>query len=249
MFHSILIPHRNRQTHLSLCLDSIYRSAERCSVTDYEVVVVDDGSDHLTPWVLEPPVRVVRNRDRTHLFNRARLLNHAIAEARGDVLSFLDCDVVVGRRWMDCARLAPDYHRICYRVRYLRPYPSKRILAARSDIARRRVRRYFRCYSRFRIHHEGYTRISPGGNSQFTCTRERLADLRYDERYEGWGYEDLDLIQQFARRYGKDYRSIIHTDAHHALLHLWHPHDDRREEQTLANRRLYHETWKESTLS
>lgn len=130
--HSILVPHRDRNAYLDLCIWSIKRSARICDVEDYEIVIAEHGSrqipppsNHVRVIVDERPMPTVMIRDRPleNVFNKPRLQNVAIDEARGDVLSFVDCDALVGSMWMagvNQLTLDPRLTRLCYRVRYLK---------------------------------------------------------------------------------------------------------------------------------
>lgn len=129
--HSILIPHRNRIAYLGLCIWSIKRSARICGVEDYEIVIADHGSrqiphpsNHVRVIIDERPMptAMAGARPLENVFNKPRLQNVAIDAARGDVLTFLDCDAIVGSAWMsgvDQLTLDPRLTRLCYRVRYL----------------------------------------------------------------------------------------------------------------------------------
>lgn len=127
--HSIIIPHRNYNTYLRHCLWSIAHSAEVCGRTDYEVVVVDQGSTAV-PTSDDPHVKVIagppapRAEDGNRYFNKPAAQNLGIRCSDGDVLSFIDADTLVGSWWLGCVdrlqRLGPmAISKLCYRVRYL----------------------------------------------------------------------------------------------------------------------------------
>lgn len=62
-----------------------------------EIIVVDDGSD--PPLELaDPAVNVVHQEDRG--FGLARARNTGAARAGGEIIAFLDCDMVPGRDWL-----------------------------------------------------------------------------------------------------------------------------------------------------
>ncbi len=102
----IVITHDNLP-FLRLCVESILVSEVE---TDYEVVVVDNGSGDDTAHYLallaeaNPVVRVVRPGANLGF---AGGVNLGVQEADGDVLVILNDDVVVGNSWLDplCARL------------------------------------------------------------------------------------------------------------------------------------------------
>lgn len=119
---SIIIPHRNRHRDLELCLWSIERSA--CDVVSehYEIIVVDSGS---SPSITVPPNgRVIEDICPPALFNKPRCQNLGIEAAQGDVLSFLDADMLVGRHWVTHGAYVlgndPRLTKLCYRVRQLK---------------------------------------------------------------------------------------------------------------------------------
>ena len=92
---SVVIPTRNRQDILWRCLDAL--EAQTLSTSSFEVLVVDDGSDDETE---------ARIRERGHSPRLALRLLHqdrrgpasarnlAIARARGDLLLFVNDDVI-----------------------------------------------------------------------------------------------------------------------------------------------------------
>ncbi len=92
---TIIVPTRDRAGLLRRCLESLR------SLTDYpsfEIIVVDNGSsepetlDYLRRLDAESQARVVRD---DGPFNFSRLNNLAAAEARGEILAFLNNDIEV----------------------------------------------------------------------------------------------------------------------------------------------------------
>jgi GT2 family glycosyltransferase/glycosyltransferase involved in cell wall biosynthesis len=93
---SIIIPVHNQFTHTSTCLRAIHGQT---TGVDYEVIVVDDGSDDETATMLEEirGIRVIRH-ERNRGFLTACL--SGAAEARGRYLVFLNNDTVVRQGWL-----------------------------------------------------------------------------------------------------------------------------------------------------
>ena len=93
MFFSVVIPTYNRKPILEKCLTAL----EHQQVTDYEVIVVDDGStDGTVDWLQTkadqfPHVRLFC---RNHL-GAAAARNFGVEQARGDTIVFIDSDLVV----------------------------------------------------------------------------------------------------------------------------------------------------------
>ena len=85
---SIIIPTRNRLSMLREALDSVHAQSFR----DYEVIVVDDGSDRpIGPDVVEHAVRpkVIRH---TKSQGPAAARNHGLRESAAETVAFLDSD-------------------------------------------------------------------------------------------------------------------------------------------------------------
>jgi len=90
---SIVIATYNRRVDLEECLASIFSLKNG----PHEVIVVDSGSTDGTRELQKRfPMQYVSVRER----NRERARNVGISLARGDVVAFLDDDVVVHERWL-----------------------------------------------------------------------------------------------------------------------------------------------------
>jgi glycosyltransferase involved in cell wall biosynthesis len=97
---SVIIPTRNRARSLRALLESLDRIVP--PPVAYEVVVVDNGSNDETPrllaeWRARGPDRIVV---RVSEPGKSRALNSAIAASRGQLLAFLDDDVMVDPDWL-----------------------------------------------------------------------------------------------------------------------------------------------------
>jgi hypothetical protein len=235
--HSIIIPHRDRFETLAVCLWSIHHSASICGVKDYEILVVDNGSQFLpegfyrrATWVLDF--------SEMQEFNKPALQNKGIERATGDVLTFLDADAVVGPRFMDnpaLLRVSPEITKFCYRVRLL---PAEQIERCGHEPTEVLHREWFAEYDRWPRAFEAYNKPYPdtpagseGGllfaNSHFSICRDTLGDLRYDEGFAGHGYEDL-VFNWWLHKQRPDYNPALVADAPHAVLCFQHLYDDNR---------------------
>ena len=88
-FFSIIIPAYNADEHLGKCLDALLES----SYKSYEIIVVDDASTDNT-------AQIARNKGATVLEHSqqsgpAAARNDAALRAKGDILLFVDADVIV----------------------------------------------------------------------------------------------------------------------------------------------------------
>jgi glycosyltransferase involved in cell wall biosynthesis len=97
MFISVVIPTYNRLPILRQCLDALERQEFGEPLERYEVVLVDDGSTDATVSWLEanaqayPHLRLYRQQHGGPAAGR----NRGVEEARGEVIVFIDSDLVV----------------------------------------------------------------------------------------------------------------------------------------------------------
>ena len=104
MFVSVVIPTYNRRPILEKCLDALERQHVAGPLDQYEVVVVDDGSTDGTPAWLRghvdrfPHVRMVEQQHGGPAEGRNRGVDHA----KGDVIVFIDSDLVVTESFLTC---------------------------------------------------------------------------------------------------------------------------------------------------
>lgn len=93
---SIIIPSRNRGELIKTCLESISRQ----SLTNFEVLILDDGSSALSRHALEQLLKSYDKRFKLHCLHAPEtkgsgasyVRNHGIALAQGEYLSFCDDD-------------------------------------------------------------------------------------------------------------------------------------------------------------
>ncbi|MGA9353919.1 MAG: glycosyltransferase [Terriglobales bacterium] len=91
---SIIIAVYNDWTGLNFCLDSI---SQQDSATDFEIIVVDDGSEDSAPeeirkWITILPLRLIRQSHKG--ISAAR--NCGIRASKGPILLFVDADCRLG---------------------------------------------------------------------------------------------------------------------------------------------------------
>jgi glycosyltransferase involved in cell wall biosynthesis len=104
MFLSVVIPTYNRLPILEKCLTALEQQRLEAPITAYEVVVVDDGStDDTVNWLLRnsaayPHVRLIQQDHGGPAEGRNRGVEHA----RGDVIVFIDSDLVVTDTFLLC---------------------------------------------------------------------------------------------------------------------------------------------------
>ncbi|MFQ5834772.1 MAG: glycosyltransferase family 2 protein [bacterium] len=89
LFISIVIPARNAQATLELCLKAILSSKNH----NFEVVVVDDASDDATSGIAEKFHCVLVKLDRN--LGSAVARNKGVEVSRGDIILFIDSDIII----------------------------------------------------------------------------------------------------------------------------------------------------------
>ena len=90
-FLSIIIPAYNALEHIDQCLDALLES----SYTSYEIIVVDDAStDNTRQIALDKGVTVLEHSQQS---GPAAARNDGALRAKGDILFFVDADVLVAR--------------------------------------------------------------------------------------------------------------------------------------------------------
>lgn len=97
---SVIVPTRNRAKSLRALLDSFARLEP--PPVPYEIVIADNGSTDETPrilaeWKAAAPGRAVLQVEQP---GKSRAVNAAISASHGQVLAFLDDDVVAEPRWL-----------------------------------------------------------------------------------------------------------------------------------------------------
>jgi glycosyltransferase involved in cell wall biosynthesis len=97
VFFSIVIPTYNRLPILQKCLTALENQQYQEIITDYEVIVVDDGStDQTLEWLENNQVKLphVRWFCQVHQ-GPAAARNLGVEQAKGDTIIFIDSDLVV----------------------------------------------------------------------------------------------------------------------------------------------------------
>ena len=239
---SVLTLAAGRLTHLDRLLDGLGRQ----TVAPDEIVVVDlGGDDALDQVVAGRARRVVKTpHDPSGVLHLAGARNQAAGEANGDLLVFLDVDVIPARdlvaRYRNVLHTCPGAL-ACGPVRYLRPGwldvadPTNEVQLDRaSDPPRSRPAPP--AGVELNSDHELFWSLSFGVTR---TTWRRIGG--FDEGYRGYGAEDTDLGLR-ARAHGVPLAWFVGGVAYHQ----WHPasrHDARHLAALVANARRFRARW------
>lgn len=227
------------------------------SYDNFEVIVADDGSDRHTQTVVENfiriapmPIKHVWHEDQG--FRAAKIRNKAVAQAQGDYLIFLDGDCIVQRHFVKRhAQLAKRKwfvagNRILINQELTQRILTENLTPENWSLAKWFLARWHRQINRWLslIHLPlGYLRdlSKHAWIGVKTCNlalwrSEFVLVNGFDEKFEGWGFEDSDLVLRLLRAqiYRRSGKSAM------AVFHLWHKEASR--EQMLKNRRFLEDT-------
>ncbi len=120
MLVSFVIPHYNLPRELlQRCIASIV--AQRIPGEEYEIVIVDDGSDTPPEWINDEPTTINIRLIKTTNGGPGAARNRGIGEASGEYIQFIDADdSLVPDSYANCIRLLksekPDILQHCYRM-------------------------------------------------------------------------------------------------------------------------------------
>jgi glycosyltransferase involved in cell wall biosynthesis len=93
---TVIIPCKNEEKYISLCLDSLLR--QECPSLDMEIIVVDNGSTDGTIRILDSYGSKIRFHVRPGL-TISGLRNFGVENTTKEWIAFVDADVEVGKNW------------------------------------------------------------------------------------------------------------------------------------------------------
>lgn len=234
---SIIINTYNWPAALRLQLLSLNRGSEMPD----EVIVTDDGSNEQTATMLEK-LKSQLHFPLIHLwqtdngFRVAQARNRAIAKASGDYIIFLDHDYLVRKHFIRNHRTLaePGYFVSGSRILLSEQY-THQVLTKQLDLSSKRFAWFLRQRLKKNCNRSLTTLPLPLSlplrklrRDSWKSTRNLIAVWRqdllkvngYDHSFEGWGYEDSDLVIRLLhsgvkRKLGKFATEVMHL--HHRI--------------------------------
>ncbi len=209
---SVIIPVRNRSEYLDICLTNLLnQSAER---TDYEVIVVNDGSEEDVLSIAEKHnVKIIT----TTAKGPSHARNTGVKYATGDIIIFLDGDMIV------------DHDFIKHQINYHSKSNDLIILGSRRHLPEgiKEVIKETRLDSRevlLNLHSFDLGYLNYPWSLAYTCNISLPSSLakqeEFDESMIGWGIEDIEWAYRLFNGRGRFFfvRDLLG-------LHLYHSRD------------------------
>lgn len=240
---SVIVSTYNRPDALRLVLLAL---ADQ-NVQNFEVIVADDGSSRATKKVidfLKPKVNYkIKHIWQKHSgFRVAMIRNKSAVFARGKYLIFLDGDSVPGTSFIARhQKLAERNYFVAGNRVLLSPGFTNEVL--QKEVPLQRYNAWCWVKKFYRGHINRFLPILSLGNFYLRylhCTRwqgaktcnlgvwkkDFFAVNGFDESYNGWGYEDSDLVIRLIRN------KVMRKDGRFAIpvFHLWHPANNHNRE-------------------
>lgn len=246
---SIILTTYNRPDALKAVIQSLI-AQKYLDHINLEICIADDGSKEETRAYIQQqksPFPILHIWQPDEGFRAAKIRNRAVAKASGDYLIFLDADCIAPTYFIENhANLAQAGYFVTGNRVLLTQKFTKQVLNQHLPIYTWDFYQWFiarltgkcnRAISFFPLLRWLYPyRLSNKWQGAKTCNlalwrKDFIAINGFDERYEGWGYEDSDLVIRLMRS-GVQRK---HTRFCIPVLHLWHSENDRSQE---VNNRL-----------
>jgi glycosyltransferase involved in cell wall biosynthesis len=245
---SVIITAYNRLPALQAVIQSL---AKQTYNGEIEIIVADDGStketiDWLQQQTIFPSMLHIWQPDEG--FRAAAIRNQAAAKASGDYLIFIDGDCVTPTFFLkNHAKLAEKNYFVSGNRVLLSPAFTEQVLNQHLDISHWTylnwlfARMQGKCNRaqpfcplwRFVLPYQYSHKWEGAKTCNLALWREDfIAANGFDEHYQGWGYEDSDLVIRLMRTGIKRKHSRFSVP----VLHLWHRENDRSQEE---NNRLF----------
>lgn len=237
---SLIITTYNRPDSLAAVFEGLMVQ----TTSAFEVMIADDGSTQDTADLINNrarqmpfPIRHVWQEDKG--FRAAAARNRAIAASGGDYVIFLDGDCIPFPNFVAThLRLAEHGWFVAGNRILMSPFFTRRVLSEKLPVYSWDLSRWVYARTRGWINRllpllrlpDGRFRKTKPHRSEGakTCNlavwRQDLVRVNgFDERYQGWGHEDADLVVRLIRS------KVWRKEARFALpvLHLWHPQIER----------------------
>lgn len=237
---SVIITTYNWPTALQLCLLSLYAQTDK----NFEIIIADDGSytensKLAQSYMTDSPVPIQYVYHDDQGFRAGTIRNKAVVQSQGDYLLFIDGDCIVRPDFIATHRRLAEIGYFVAGNRVLLNQEFTREVMEQSILLHEKSAGYF-----LKLRLQGkINRTLPFLKLPLCCLRKvqprkwqkamtcNLAIWRenfmrvngFDELFEGWGYEDSDLVIRLI------HAGVKRKEGRFAapVLHCWHSYHDR----------------------
>jgi glycosyltransferase involved in cell wall biosynthesis len=237
---SVIVTTYNWPEALATCINSLLNQQDR----HFEIIIADDGSGASTQRLIagfqrDSPIPIQHIHHEDNGFRAGTIRNKAAAIGQGDYLLFMDGDCIALPSFISRHRdLAEAGYFVPGNRVLLNQYYTDQVLAQQLALHNRSVGFFFGLWLQRRVNrflpfiplpfHKWRYRQPWFWQKAMTCNlaiwkNDFLSVNGFDEVFEGWGYEDSDLVIRLI------HLGIKRKEGRFAVpvLHLWHPQNDR----------------------
>jgi O-antigen ligase len=237
---SVIVTTYNWTSALQLCLNSLYAQQG----VPFEIIVADDGSNAANlalnkACCANSPVDIKYAYHEDLGFRAGTIRNKAVALCTGDYLLFIDGDCILPAGFIaKHRRLAKKGYFVSGNRVLLSPTFTQEVIEGNILMHNKTFASFFLLRLQKKINRVsaflqlplGFLRLLQPNKWQkaITCNlgvwkADFLAVNGFDELFEGWGFEDSDLVIRLM------HAGIKRKEGRFAVtaLHLWHPQNDR----------------------
>lgn len=244
-------------------LDRVLASIESQMLHDVEVIVADDGSGEETAecikrWQAQASFPIIHSWHEDKGFRAAAARNRAVAQAKGTYLLFIDGDCILPLDFLwHHQKLAKQGCFVSGPRVLCSPEFSQQILAHQLDPRYWGLKEWIQAKKKGNINRWlPFFTLALGPlrylqpkrwRGAKTChlgvwKKDFMAINGFNEAFEGWGFEDSDLVIRLINH------GILHKQGRFstAVIHLWHPENNRSHEK--ANWQCLQQTQKQKLI-
>jgi len=248
---SVVIPARNRASQVEFCVETL--TNQTLPKNQYEIIVVDDGSTdetvaRLLPFKEKVNLKIVQTGRKDPTFRAALARNLGADQARGEILVFIDSDIVADpfllEEHLKSHQKEKNISVIGYRFHLKRVFHH----LLRNLIRKKAFDRLWQLPLRIDVRETGYKYSQAKELNQhpapwrfyhsnnISLTRELFQRLGgFDDSFRGWGDEDLELGY---RLWKNGVKFVLNRDA--IGIHLDHSFDSKsRVDGIIENKRRF----------
>lgn len=236
---SVIITCYNQREALGAVLDSIATQKQLPA----EVVIADDGSQPPTQDLIQQyqqdfPCPIMHVSQQDHGYRAGRIRNKAVLQATGDYLIFIDGDCLLRNDFIaEHKRLSTPQHFVAGNRVLLSEQYTQKILQQPIDVSaikpfefdRQAVNRRWALLSLPMgwLRHANARAWGIKGCNMSMYRSDFIAANGFDESFEGWGYEDSELIVRLLHCGLKRISGRFAV----TVIHLWHASNKNQRQQ------------------